>query len=358
MQVLLSHTFFTTVSPMPDTTDAARPVTELPGTAVPYVQDAGSGRAHLLLGQVGRTLVGAEESEGRMSVMTCTGPQGRAIPMHFHEAELEVFLGTHGRVQVYAGDESRVLAPGDLAVVPPGTLHSFQFHAAYSQFMGPITPGGWDRFFDLTGTPWPAAAFPPVDPSPPPFEKFGRAEAEFNMKYRPDLPYPEATGDAADDTLPGAARAYFLRAGEGPRHLLGGQLATTLVTGAESGGQLGMATIQGPAGSAFPAHVHARTHESLYVLDGRVRLWLDGEPHLLTAGDCASIPAGTPHAYAFEGHVTRVATMNAPAGIEALFAVAGEPFEHRVFPPEAAPLPAADALAERLGELDVAFVEA
>jgi quercetin dioxygenase-like cupin family protein len=343
---------------MSDATRTARPATELPGSAVPYVQDAGSGRAHLLLGQVGRTLVGAEESDGRMSVMTCTGPAGRAIPLHFHEGELEVFLCTHGRVQVYAGDESRILTPGDLAVVPPGTLHAFQFHAAYSQFMGPITPGGWDRFFDLTGTPWPTAAFPPVDPSPPPFEKFGRAEVEFKMKYRPDLPYPEATADAPDDTLPGTAQPYFLRAGEGPRHLLGGQLATTLVTAAESGGQLGTATIQGPAGSAFPTHVHERTHESLYVLDGRVRLWLDGEAHLLTAGDCASIPPGIPHAYAFEGHVTRVATMNAPAGIEALFAVAGEPYEHRIFPPEAEPLPGTGALAERLGDLDVAFVDA
>src|SRR3954468_8451473 len=140
MQVLLSHTDGSTVSPMSDLTAASsRPVTDLPGSPVPYVQEAGSGRAHLLLGQVGRTLVGAEESNGLMSVMTCTGPAGRAIPLHSHEAELEVFLCTHGRVQVYAGDESRILTEGDLAVVPPGALHAFQFHSAYSQFMGPIT---------------------------------------------------------------------------------------------------------------------------------------------------------------------------------------------------------------------------
>jgi len=342
---------------MSEMTSQSRPSTELPGEPVPYVQEAGSGRAHLLLGQVGRTLVGAEETGGAMSVMTCTGPAGRPIPLHFHEAELEVFLCTHGRVQLYAGDQSRVLVPGDLGVVPARTLHAFQFHSAYSQFMGPITPGGWDRFFDLTGTPFSTAAFPPVDPSPPPFEKFGRAEAELTMKYRPDLPYPEA-GEGSDDSLPGRPEPYFLRAGEGPQHLLGGQLATTMITSAESGGQLGMATITGAGGTAIPSHVHDRTHEALYVLDGRVRVWLDGDAHLLTAGDCASVPAGCVHAYAFEGVVSRMVTMNAPGGIEALFAVAGEPYEHPIFPPDATPLTVDDALTAAVGGLDVRFVEA
>jgi len=127
---------------MSEMTSQSRPSTELPGEPVPYVQEAGSGRAHLLLGQVGRTLVGAEETGGAMSVMTCTGPAGRPIPLHFHEAELEVFLCTHGRVQLYAGDQSRVLVPGDLGVVPARTLHAFQFHSAYSQFMGRSRPAG------------------------------------------------------------------------------------------------------------------------------------------------------------------------------------------------------------------------
>jgi quercetin 2,3-dioxygenase len=177
------------------------------------------------------------------------------------------------------------------------------------------------------------------------------------MKYRPDLPYPEA-GEGSDDSLPGRPEPYFLRAGEGPRHLLGGQLATTMITSAESGGQLGMATITGAGGTAIPSHVHDRTHEALYVLDGRVRVWLDGDAHLLTAGDCASVPAGCVHAYAFEGVVSRMVTTNAPGGIEALFAVAGEPYEHPICPPDATPLTVDDALTAAVGGLDVRFVEA
>ena len=38
--------------------DSPTPVRELPGEAVPYYLADGDGRAHLLLGQVGRALAG------------------------------------------------------------------------------------------------------------------------------------------------------------------------------------------------------------------------------------------------------------------------------------------------------------
>jgi len=63
------------------------PVRELPGEPVPYYLADGDGRAHLLLGQVGRALAGTEETAGAMSVMTAVGPAGGPIPMHRHEKE-------------------------------------------------------------------------------------------------------------------------------------------------------------------------------------------------------------------------------------------------------------------------------
>lgn len=331
----------------------------LPDGAVPYVQPAGTGRGHLLLGQVARAMLGAEQSNGQMSFMTNCGPKGRPIPQHFHDREFEVFLCTRGRVQVWADGESRVLSPGDMAVVPPGAVHAYQFHSHFSEFVGPITPGGWDRFFDLCGTPYDAPAFPPEDNSPPPFAKFGQAEQQFNMKYLPpDSPYAPPTWDAADDALPGAMKPYFLRSGEGPRHLLGGQMVTTMLTSAESNGDLGMWTVQGTVGGEMPAHVHERTHEAIYVRNGTVRVTLDGESHLLAPGDCASIPAGCVHTYAFESAVTRAVVMSSPGGLERLFELAGEPYAHHVFPATPSAFPDAAAMEAAAAELDVHFVDA
>src|ERR1700733_3810644 len=267
------------------------PVRELPGEPVPYYLADGDGRAHLLLGQVGRALASTEETGGAMSVMTAVGPAGGPIPLHRHEKEHDYFFCVRGAVQVWADGDSRILYPGDVASVPAGVLHAYQFHGHYSQFMGPIAPAGWDRFFDFTGTPYAGPAYPQVDNSPPPFAKFGAAEQKFDMKYFPEEPYAELSS-GPDDALPGTPAAYFLRAGEGPRHLLGGQVAFQVMTGAESNGALGMTVTEGPSGAAFPAHVHQRSHEAIFCLDGRVRVTVDGTEHLLSAGGFRSCPAG------------------------------------------------------------------
>ncbi|HEX4010998.1 MAG TPA: quercetin 2,3-dioxygenase [Solirubrobacteraceae bacterium] len=333
--------------------DASAPVRELPGEAVPYYLADGDGRAHLLLGQVGRALAGTEETAGAMSVMTALGPAGGPIPMHRHEAEHDWFLCVRGAIQVWADGASRVLYPGDVASVPPGVLHAYQFHGHYSQFMGPIAPAGWDRFFDLTGMPYTGPAYPQVDNSPPPFAKFGAAEAKFAMKYFPEEPYAEA-GTGADDALPGAQEPYFLRAGEGPRHLLFGQVAYQLMTGAESGGRLGMTVTEGPKCPPIPTHVHQGTYEGIYCLDGRLRVTIEGVDNLLTRGDFVSIPAGCEHAYALESHLTRFATMYGPSGLERFHEVAGEIAEQRIFP-EDSPAVDPDRLAAAGAELDIAF---
>jgi quercetin 2,3-dioxygenase len=329
------------------------PVTTLPGEPVPYVIEAGSGRAHVLLGEVGRALVGAEESAGAMSVMSLDGPRAdRPIPLHYHDEEYEFFYCLRGAIQLWADDESRVLAPGDFGFIPPGTLHAYQLRGHHSTFVGPIVPGGWDRFFDLTGEPFATAAFPQGPKGPPPFAKFGQAEQQFKMKYRQDATYAEAS-TGADDTLPAAQQAYFLRSGEGPRHELAGQLQTLLLGSDQTEGRVTMTTVELAKGPGLPAHVHERTYESLMVIEGRLRVTLDGVEHVLTRGDTASIPAGTEHAYRGEGHYTKVLTMSAPGGLEKLIATAGAATEEHVFGTGGAL--DLDALREAAAGLDVTF---
>jgi quercetin dioxygenase-like cupin family protein len=332
----------------------SNPRRELPGRPEPYSLADGEGRTHLLLGQVGRALAGEEETAGAMSVMTALGPAGTPIPLHLHEKEHDFFYCVRGRIQVWAGEESRILLPGDIASVPPGVVHAYQFHEHYSQFMGPITPAGWDRFFDFCGTPYAGPAYPKIDPSPPPIDKFAAAQERFAMTYRFDLPYAEL-GDGPDDTLPGSAAPYFLRAGNGAKQELYGQVCFQIMTGAQTGDSVSMTVTEGAAPAAMPPHRHASTHEAIYCLDGRMTVTAAGREHHLTRGDFISIPTATEHSYTLDAYFTRFATMYAPAGIERFFELAGAATEQAIFAEQAA-TPSADRVAAAAADLDIELV--
>jgi quercetin 2,3-dioxygenase len=115
-----------------------------------------------------------------------------------------------------------------------------------------------------------------------------------------------------------------------------------------------MTTVEMSKGPGLPAHVHERTYESLMVLEGRLRLVLDGDEHILTRGDTASIPGGTVHAYSGDGHYTKVLTMSAPGGLEALIARAGRQTDEHIFSAAPGALDL-DALREAANGLDVSF---
>ena len=117
-----------------------------------------------------------------------------------------------------------------------------------------------------------------------------------------------------------------------------------------------MTVTEGPRGPAVPAHVHERTYEAIYCLDGRLRVTVDGEEHLLTRGDFVSIPAGAEHTYAMDAHLTRFASMYGPAGVERFYEVAGEVAEQRIFPEHGRGPSTPDRLAAAAAELDIAFV--
>ncbi|MGW0884747.1 cupin domain-containing protein [Streptomyces sp. NPDC002671] len=63
---------------------------------------------------------------------------------------------------------------------------------------------------------------------------------------------------------------------------------------ADSDGRL--AAMENQLDIDIPPHVHERTDEFVYVLEGEMELDLGGETHRLTAGMCALLPRGVPHA--------------------------------------------------------------
>ncbi|WP_339115420.1 quercetin 2,3-dioxygenase [Thioclava sp. GXIMD2076] len=136
----------------------------------------------------------------------------------------------------------------------------------------------------------------------------------------------------ADGTLPGAPVLYAMRDGQGPHYLMGG-LVATLIARPEDTAQAYSATIlSGGMDAELPLHTHAETDEAIYILDGRVELWLDDRLHLMTAGDYAFVPAGTLHGHRMKSHRARILTWAIGAKLGGMWEALGTVFPRPVHP--------------------------
>jgi quercetin dioxygenase-like cupin family protein len=78
------------------------------------------------------------------------------------------------------------------------------------------------------------------------------------------------------------------------------------------------------AGKTTPLHTHPH-EESFYVIDGAIRMHVQGEEHELRAGGFAVVPRETAHAFLVTSDEARILSLHTPAGGEAFFRSASEP---------------------------------
>ena len=128
--------------------------------------------------------------------------------------------------------------------------------------------------------------------------------------------------------LPGKPEAYFLSKGDGEHAKLFTDTFSVLLSGDETDGQFGIFTATCPVGDIIPTHVHADTHETFFILDGKVRLFVqlpDGQKvsRLLEEGDFGFVPAGLLHAYRVEQAAQMMGV--ASGGFERFFQQMGTP---------------------------------
>jgi quercetin 2,3-dioxygenase len=156
--------------------------------------------------------------------------------------------------------------------------------------------------------------------------------------------------------LPNEKKPYFIRNGEGERYLFGTQVASIVATTASTGDKMEIVQISGGKGDYFPAHVHEKAHEGIVVLDGRLEVELNGQVHLLTAGDYVHIPAGTVHAYWLQSHRTRFWSFTMNGNLAKLYSLIGESFDKFERPPVSQNALDEDRLSKVTADIDIKFV--
>ncbi|MCU1399798.1 MAG: Cupin 2, conserved barrel domain protein [Acidimicrobiales bacterium] len=129
---------------------------------------------------------------------------------------------------------------------------------------------------------------------------------------------------------PHSVRPSLVRAAEegDRRWFFGGGLHIWKATAEETNGAFLLFEDRMDHGKMTPLHTHPDSDETMIVLEGEIRMHLDGTEHTVTAGGIASAPRGVPHAFMVSGaDGARLLCLHTPGCCQAFYWDASEPVE-------------------------------
>jgi quercetin dioxygenase-like cupin family protein len=104
-----------------------------------------------------------------------------------------------------------------------------------------------------------------------------------------------------------------------------GQSYRVRVSGQDTAGTFAVLDTEAPRGHGSPMHVHRHDSEVFLVLEGTLRLLVDGAEHEAGPGSAAVLPAGRPHGFVVTSEAARYLTLHhGPTFEQFAAAVAGE----------------------------------
>jgi quercetin dioxygenase-like cupin family protein len=125
-----------------------------------------------------------------------------------------------------------------------------------------------------------------------------------------------------------------------------GALSQVRLSGEQTGGAFSLAENLNRRGNGSPVHVHEQEDETLFVLDGELRVFVGEEKHTAGPGTVAVLPRRLRHAYVVTSATARFLTLHIPAGFEQFAAEVGQPARALTLPPPPAGPPDLAALAQ------------
>jgi mannose-6-phosphate isomerase-like protein (cupin superfamily) len=125
-----------------------------------------------------------------------------------------------------------------------------------------------------------------------------------------------------------------------------GALSQVRLSGEQTGGAFSLAENLNRGGNGSPVHVHDQEDETLFVLDGELRVFVGEEEHTAGPGTVAVLPRRLRHAYVVTSATARFLTLHIPAGFEQFAAEVGQPAQALTLPPPPAGPPDITALAQ------------
>ncbi|GAB4012527.1 quercetin 2,3-dioxygenase [Spirosoma migulaei] len=155
---------------------------ERPDGPIPYVIRKGGGEHLIVEDQLQTFLVRQNNTEGQFLVVLTEGPKGHAIIQHYHKLHTECFFSLEGSMTMWNEGQTVSLNPGDFLHVPPYTKHSYRLDSPYTKFIGMLSPGLFEPFFDALCTPYPAQTLPDK-PGPARFDRLLKTYGSLDLYF-------------------------------------------------------------------------------------------------------------------------------------------------------------------------------
>ena len=95
----------------------------------------------------------AADTRGALSFFRCDVPYGWQAPVHRHADESELFYITEGQWEIFVNDTVHDVGPGCTVWIPASTMHSIFVRSQTGRGYCVISPGGFEKFFEVTGEP-------------------------------------------------------------------------------------------------------------------------------------------------------------------------------------------------------------
>ncbi len=99
----------------------------------------------------------------------------------------------------------------------------------------------------------------------------------------------------------------------------GGGIHTWKVTAEETDGTIAIFEDTVERGKTTPLHTHPESDELVYVLEGEILVYAEGNPRTIGAGGVVFTPRGVPHAFVTTSERARILSIVTPASAVAPF---------------------------------------
>ena len=147
------------------------------------VHGQGQGEALWMLGGLYEIRLSSDETDGTLTIMEMTIPEGAGPPPHIHDGDETVYV-VEGTATYHIGDELIEVGPGSVIHLPAGTTETFEPHGTVRLVLS-YRPGGIDKFFSEAAERATSRDVPPPMTSPPDFERLAALASNYGLTLLP-----------------------------------------------------------------------------------------------------------------------------------------------------------------------------